>query len=69
MKRMYVFIDHPAHLTLCDYNARQCLHCSKNDLDDLIFDEPKEARKLDYNERLSEEHTYTALRGQEYRPR
>ena len=58
-------------MPLANYNAQQCVHCVMEDLDDLIhFDEPKyQTRKMDYSERLCEEHTYTALQGQEYRPR
>ena len=57
-------------MALVNYNAQQCAHCVKKDLDDLIhFDNPKETRKLDYTERLCEEHTYSALKGKEYRPR
>ena len=63
-------LEHPANLPLANYNAQQCVHCVKKDLDDLLhFDDSKQTRKLDYTERLCEEHTYTAMQGQEYRPR
>ena len=68
--RYKIISEHPAELALVNYNAQQCVHCVKKDLDDLIhFDAPKEKRKLDYTERLCKEHTYSALQGKEYRPR
>ena len=71
LQTFWIISEHPANLPLANYNAQQCVHCVKKDLDDLIhYDEPKhQTRKLDYSERLCEEHTYTALQGKEYRPR
>ena len=62
-------LEHPADLSLTDYNARHCSDCRKHDLDDFItFEEPRRrVRTLDYNERLEQEHTYTAAQGGEFR--
>ena len=70
LQTFWIISEHPATLPLANYNAQQCVHCVKKDLDDLLhFDDTKQTRKLDYTERLCEEHTYTAMQGQEYRPR
>ena len=60
----WLVLEHPGKLRLTDYNARQCNHCSRKDIDDLDFlvnTAQKKNKKLDYKDRLEQDHTYTGV--------
>ena len=47
-----------------DYNARQCNHCSRKDIDDFDFVvNTNHKKKLDYKDKLEQDHTYTGMKG------
>ena len=57
-------LEHPGKLRLTDYNARQCNHCSRKDMDDFDFIvNTNDKKKLDYKDRLEQDHTYTGMKG------
>ena len=66
-----VIQEHPADLTLNNYNSRQCVQCTKKEVDDLIYNPAEDAKlqkKRDYKEKLQFEHTYSAVNGNGYIP-
>ena len=69
--QIYIIQEHPADLTLNNYNSRQCVQCTKKEVDDLIYNPAEDAKlqkKRDYKEKLQFEHTYSAVNGNGYIP-
>lgn len=65
-------LEHPANLTLDNYNSRQCVQCTKKEVDDLIYnpaEDSKHQKKRDYKEQQQFEHTYSSMKGNGYIPR
>ena len=65
-------LEHPANLTLDNYNSRQCVQCSKKEVDDLIYNPAEDAKlkkRRDYKEQQQFEHTYSSIKGNGYLPR
>ena len=52
---MVLVLEHPGKLRLKDYNARQCNHCSRKDMDDFDFVvNTNHKKKLDYKDKLEQ---------------
>ena len=61
---VWLVLEHPGKLRLMDYNARQCNHCSRKDIDDFDFVvNANQKKKLGYKDRLEQDHTYTGMKG------